>query len=176
MTKVITFSRQFPGYHPRKGEPTQFIQKIWKSLGGVPSAYTLPFTEGDFKKSIVWGYQMVDGCKYHTIRSGHRWKVGDMFSPVVWGNDINHKSGRSGPYQSKQIKIAPDIEIKKVWDFEIKDSEDGILWLDGEAITIDKVELIAKNDGLSLRDLLDWFKYPKDFSGQIICWNENIKY
>ena len=28
MSKVITFSRYFPSYHPRKGEPTFFVEKI----------------------------------------------------------------------------------------------------------------------------------------------------
>jgi hypothetical protein len=35
--------------------------------------------------------------------------------------------------------------------------------------------VLAKNDGLSHDDFKDWFsKLP--FSGQIICWNENVKY
>jgi hypothetical protein len=32
MAKVITFSRFFPAYHPRKGEPTYFVEKIWAHL------------------------------------------------------------------------------------------------------------------------------------------------
>lgn len=41
---------------------------------------------------------------------------------------------------------------------------------------VEKVFEIAENDGLTSDDLLAWFKYPKPFSGQIICWNHNIKY
>jgi hypothetical protein len=38
---------------------------------------------------------------------------------------------------------------------------------------------LATNDGLSVNDFLEWFKYPKTKlidDVQIICWNENIKY
>lgn len=45
--------------------------------------------------------------KEHTIRKGKRWKVGDKFSPRIW-------SGK--PYKSKQIILAPDTEIKQVFD------------------------------------------------------------
>jgi hypothetical protein len=165
MSRVITFSRTFPSYHPKKGQPTYFIEKIWKSLGGVSREFTDPFVIGqDFKKSIVWGYQLVEGVKYHTIRSGKRWKVGDKFSPRVW-------SGK--PYNSKMITIAPDIEIRKVWDFEM----DGrVFYIDGKYYLYTHLNEVATNDGLILEELLQWFKYPGIFQGQIICWNENINY
>jgi hypothetical protein len=176
MAKVITFSRVFPSYHPRKGEPTYFVEKIWKSLGGVGRQYTDPFQTEDYKKGIVWGYQLVDGYKYHTIRSGDRFKEGDWFSPRVW-------SGK--PYNSKQIIIAPDIQVKKVFDFQIEEAyKDLPLDYDTDIIINHKyyhyddeiMKLIAKNDGLSLPDLLKWFLYPKPFDGQVICWHESIEY
>jgi hypothetical protein len=52
--RVITFSQTFPTYHPRRGEPTGFVEKI------------------------------LNGQKVHTIRAGHRWKAGDWFNPRVW--------------------------------------------------------------------------------------------
>jgi hypothetical protein len=111
--------------------------------------------------------------KYHTIRAGHRWKVGDKFSPRVW-------SGK--PYQSKQIIIAPEIEVKKVWDFKIKkylhdwyiDYADHSICYGYEQFS--RLETIAKNDGLTRQDFFDWFKYPSHFEGQIICWNDQIEY
>jgi len=36
MTKVITFSRTYPSYHIRKWEPTNFVEKIYKSIGFNP--------------------------------------------------------------------------------------------------------------------------------------------
>lgn len=164
MSRVIIFSRHFPSYHSRAGEPTYFVEKFWKSLGGVSTQYTDPFIGEDYKKSIVWGYQLVEGCKYHTIRSSNRWKVGDKFSPRVW-------SGKA--YKSKMITIAPDIEIKKVWDFEIRG---GVFFINNEFMGYNYTIDLAENDGLDLQDMLDWFRYPNEFTGQIITWNDKIDY
>jgi len=100
----------------------------------------------------------------------------NFFSPRVW-------SGK--PYASKQIVIAPPIEIKKVWGFEIKKVRNGMLvsyqgFVNGHWADIETMGII-KNDGLSYRDFCDWFKMDlakkeTHFTGQIICWNENINY
>ena len=121
MSKVITFSRVFPAYHPKKGQPTFFVEKIWQSFGINPLfpspslsihnthlPYDIVHLVGD---DLVYLHEY--DPKHHTIRAGNRWKVGDKFSPRVW-------SGK--PYNSKQIIIAPDIEIKKVWEFEINEN------------------------------------------------------
>lgn len=171
MSKVITFSRVFPSYHPRAGEPTYFVEKVWESIyltGDNPTWMGEHYTEITNKvpglKNI--GLHKVYDPKHHTIRAGHRWKVGDWFGPRVW-------SGK--PYNSKQIQFAPDIQVKKVWDFHVSNSK---LFIENSPFTIHSVivDELAKNDGLSTQDLKDWFQYPKPFSGQIICWNESIEY
>lgn len=107
--------------------------------------------------------------KHHTIRAGNRWKVGDKFSPRVW-------SGK--PRNSKQIIIAPDIEIKKVFDFEM--DLNGIYSINGKYISHKSYHKLANNDGLTEVDMQFWFmpnmNKPKEFKGQIICWDENINY
>ncbi len=190
MSKVITFSRQFPSYHPKVGEPTFFVEKFWNSVTKdrphfLMSYYAIcNFNEKmeESAKPLLWDFwkttkkaDEVTEAKHHTIRAGHRFKVGDKFSPRVWGNDINPKSGKSGPYHSKQIIIAPDIEVKKVWDFD-KDLLSKNFILNGKEISPDYLMDVAKNDGLELADLLLWFKYPKPFEGQVICWNEKLTY
>ncbi len=170
MSKVMTFSRYFPAYHPRKGEPTYFVEQIWNSLNELK----LPVPKNkDLPHDFMWSILPLSnyGAKHHTIRAGNRWKVGDKFSPRVW-------SGK--PYNSKQIIIAPDIEIKKVWDvnFRIKGSINFRIVNHRYHFDHEKMKLLAKNDGLSYRDFMDWFCNGKEwgFSGQIICWNENINY
>lgn len=159
MTKVITFSRTFPAYHPRKGELTNFVEKLWASK------------HADYEYKVVSkALGLVDVSKefepkHHTIRSGNRWKAGDKFSPRVW-------SGR--PYNSKMVRIGPDIEIKKVWGFE--STGNGHLYINDKSIDVLEIEALAKNDGLSNEDLLKWFKYPKPFKGQIICWSDKVEY
>ncbi len=176
MAKVITFSRTFPAYHSKKGQPTFFLEMVQGSL------YNLGVDLKDFIKhpDIHMSNNMWNKSpKNHTIRSGNRWKAGDYFSPRVWGNNINPKNGRSGPYHSNQITFAPDTLIVKTWDFEICGGEfkinDKVYNGESEAI-FEKLEEVAKNDGLDRHDLLEWFKYPKPFKGQIICWNESVSY
>ncbi len=191
MSKVITFSRTFPSYHPKKGQPTHFVEKVWKSLGVefidkdsiYPSlSIDLPYDKDTYYKLryiIYFGARKYKTPlifpKHHTIRAGHRWKVGDIFSPRIWSDK---------PYHSKQIIIAPDIEIKKIWYFEI--SEDRIFIESDYDIFCkeytDNIATIAQNDGLQKLDFIDWFtlspkfKKNKSFSGQIICWNDDINY
>jgi len=173
MSKVITFSRTFPFYHPRKGEPTYFVEKIHKSIGGK---YSKDFPEPE-ELNFDAGYFLECEPKHHTIRAGHHFKVGNWFSPRVW-------SGK--PYHSKQIIVAPDIQVKKVWDFEMKPA----LWADECTYKVNGIEIdsktikeIAKNDGLDITDFIFWFagqniasSNRKSFSGQIICWNESLDY
>jgi len=161
MSRVITFSRYFPAYHPRKGEPTYFVEGIWESIRNNQNIDSPQYHYMKFESDIMRWKQYQP--KHHTIRAGNRWKVGDKFSPRVW-------SGK--PYNSKQIIIAPDIEIKKVWNFEIKDSEVNI----NGFLYNGKTKDLIKNDGLEEMDFWNWFQFPKPFSGQIICWNENINY
>lgn len=168
MSRVITFSRLFPSYHPRKGESTNFVEQIWNGLNKLK----LPVPKNtDVPSDFLWSILPLAnyGFKYHTIRAGNRFKVGDKFSPRVW-------SGK--PYRSKQIIIAPDIEIKKVWNFEV--DVNGIYCINGLYIPEGTETEITKNDGLSNGDFFKWFMpnymKPKAFKGQIICWNDKIEY
>lgn len=151
-------SRTFPTYHPKKGEPTLFVEKIIKSLVGniKPSEYEVWDTMGlvDDLSGLI--------PKQHTMRRGKRWKDGDQASLRVW-------SGK--PYRSKQIAIAGDVwivvrnvEIDK--DFNVK--IDGKFW--------NGIAVLAANDGLTEGELRQWFcKLP--FSGQLLIWtNNNLPY
>jgi len=163
MSKVLTFSRVFPKYHPKAGQPTYFVEKIFAGLADSQPRWAMPkrFTEYDWHI-----YYNCSKPKLHTIRIGNRWKVGDKFSPRIWTDK---------PYNSKQLIFSTDIEIKKVFSFS-KDLISKNFYLNGiEAHPDDLIE-IAKNDGLELSDLLLWFQYPKPFNGQIICWSDAVSY
>lgn len=167
MSRVITFSRVFPSYHPRAGERTLFVEKIVAgfvhiNLPGCGTELIKSLRDEGVLKIMDLPYQ---NYKYHTIRSGHRWKVGDKFSPRVW-------SGK--PYRSKQITIAPDIEVKKVWDFGMRIRGFKEFYSNDVDLTFSSIEAVAKNDGLYKVDFLNWFNKP--FVGQIICWNDSITY
>lgn len=189
MPKVITYSTVFPSYHPMKGQPTYFVEKLiewwFDSYSDNPYHNVTEmlidlngdkFTEEEIESFVANLIADVKEWKSHTIRGGYRFKEGDIFSPRVW-------IGK--PYNSKQLRILPDIKVKKTWNIEIKHF--GIL--DQCLVTIDnvvprnsKLPLLANNDGLSLQDFNDWFVLSpsfvklKEFNGQIICWNDKIEY
>lgn len=171
MAKVITFSRKFPIYHFKAGQLTYFVEAIYKNLG-----FKWEDIPNELKENIQQ-YVLAEGfSKCHTIRKGNRFKKGDFFSPRVWGDEVNPKSGKRGPYHSKQIIIAPDTEVLKTWDIEIYNSHE--VYIDGSffcSFGSENWHLLAKNDGLSSADMRNWFsKLP--FKGQIICWNKNVEY
>ena len=182
MSKVITFSRVFPAHHPRSGESTNFVEKILDSIkyGWFVNYYEWlrennpKLTRDDIMKFIDTIEGIHPHPKHHTIRQGRRWKEGMKFSPRVW-------SGK--PYQSKQIIIAPDIEIVKTWDVRIECSGPDVCVLLPTEIH-SQFELlssaeVAKNDGLNFVDFRDWFNNngkPSEVEGQIICWNKSVNY
>lgn len=166
MPKVILFSRKFPKGHPNQGEPTYFVEKLWESTGLPDKEYSFNFPD-EYLNYIRLEFDVI-WPKSHTVRSGHRWKAGDKFSPRVW---------QDKPYRSKQLIIAPDIEIKKVWDVMIYETME--VYINGKFFCTfgsENADALAKNDGLSHNDFRDWFIKSLPFDGQIICWNESINY
>jgi hypothetical protein len=172
----MTFARYFPAYHPRKVEPTYFVEEIWTSLNLSVSYKLICDLNPDVPIDILWDFwqktkQDYFAPKHHTILAGHHWKVGDKFKPVVWA-----LPGGRWTKGNKQIVIGPYIEVKKTWDLEL--TFDDLFYIGGKLYAYssshDALEYLAKNDGLMQADLLNWFNKP--MVGQIICWNEQIEY
>ena len=167
MAKVITFSQKFPSYHPKAGQPTYFVEAFYKSL------FVMKCLPKELEESFNHEVFLNGMTKHHTVRNGSRFKKGDFFSPRVWGNDVNPKSGKSGAYHSKQIILSHDTEIKNVWDIEINEATE--ILINGKFISYGWEVELANNDGLSWQEFNDWFvKLP--FKGQIICWNDAVSY
>lgn len=177
--KVITFSRHFPKGHPKAGEPTLFVEKVWMGLIHCGLISISKAVELSIETAIgsfdMYNIRKSDlKPKFHTIRAGNRWKVGDEYSPRIW-------SGM--PYKSKQVEFAPPITIKKIWEFGInKDDyflrdESGVI----RSVSFNQLVEIAQNDGLDADDFEAWFAiHPKKgqltFTGQILCHNAEINY
>lgn len=162
MSKVITFSRVFPKYHPKAGQPTYFVEKVYKSLFIMKCVPPELATDFNFAVMNDENYK----AKHHTIRNGNRWKVGDKFSPRVW-------SGK--PYNSKQIILSDDVKIEKIFNIKIEvEGNFHTAYIDGKNVNQETMEIVAMNDGLSLSELYNWFN--KSFEGQIICWSDAISY
>ena len=166
MPRPIMFSQTFPSYHPRSGQPTYFVEKIWKYLADHGDA----IAANSLKAELESESQNMDReifPKSHTIRGGHRWKENQKFSPRIW---------YGAPYRSKQIIIACDLLIRQVWDILILPTKE--VFINGQQFGFygsPEIEKLAYHDGLSSEDFQQWFsKLP--FEGQIICWDPDIVY
>jgi len=175
MSKTIIISRYFPRYHIRPGEPTFFVEAIWKALANIHYSQS-KYVVSDYKELLNIHHNGINYYdetlqKFHTIRKGKRWKEGDRCSLRIWGDDINPKSGRKGPYHSKQIAIAPDLKILKVSDIDIYPTNE--IFINGKFFCTFGSEnhvILANGDGLNIPDMNSWFnKLP--FTGQIIFWS-----
>lgn len=173
-TRHLSFSTEFPAYHPKKGEPTFFIEKIWSGLLAIHPEWYAQFLPGFSYKEKTTAFQTFRRFepKFHTIREGHRFKVGDEIIPFTW-------SGK--PYRSKWVKPFGDgdlaIPIERVWDI---DKVGDMFIFNGHVInqSLTIVDM-SVNDGLATKDFIDWFGPAgknKRWQGQIICWNANIRY
>src|SRR4030042_700344 len=171
MAKIIIVSKSFLKGHIKQGYPTLFVEKIMAGIADNNPEWKIP------KDFVLYNYHEYYTChapKFHTIRKGNRFKVGDKASLRIW-------SGM--PYRSKQVEFA-QVEIKKTWDIEMIPA----LWFDecqwlinGKQVTKEHLQRLSINDGLDLFDFMVWFCGPnsadskrKGFKGQIICWNENV--
>lgn len=108
MSKLIKFSQKFPKGHINEGEPTYFVQKILRGLGVDPCTPDYlaklirlnhknidlgKLTRDDIIKfhDTLFDYPIDVRTKFHTIRSGTRFKEGEMFTPTVWSG-VAYKS------------------------------------------------------------------------------------
>ena len=157
--KEIMFSRVFPAYHPRKGEPTYFVEQMLKQLITDGKANTEDL-KGPFVDCSVL---LKVGYKSHTIRKGHNFKAGDYFKPKVWTVD---------PYRSVKHQFAPPVLVENTFDFELTHSD---FIVDGKIYSLKPLTALAHNDGLTSDDFECWFN-SAPFNGQIICWNANLNY
>lgn len=143
-TYVITLAKTFPAWHPRKGEPTEFLEK---------------FLNGQTCK---------ENAKLHTIRANYPlWEK--RIREVQNGNavlSVRQWSGR--PYASKQVTVATLTAADGIGIQKLENPRgflSDLCKIDGKAYyhaDYRKGELV-KNDGLSMDDWLCWFM-PYDYT------------
>jgi hypothetical protein len=188
MSKVITVSRNYPSYHPKAGTPTLFVERIL--VGMVHSELISMSRCAELARGVGINNLGINeirrfnlSLKHHTIRAGERIKTGDKISLRYWGDDVNPKSGRKGPYHSKQVTIAHDDVEVVCYPFEINWSN--IFLNNKHHGTIFKPDNMSAylGDGFdNFQDFINWFiltkklQETKIFKGQLICWNPYLKY
>lgn len=166
---ILNFMLTFPGKEKRQ---TFFREKIVKCIIELGT-----FTEEVLKinQDIHWISALIltlpeTISKKHTIREdkNNRWKPGmwiDFF--------INART-------KKMFRFAPRIKVVSVQKISIehdlffgKHLGPQVL-VDNKKLSLDKLELLAKNDGFdNIEEFFQWF--DKDFTGKIIHWTD-LKY
>jgi hypothetical protein len=151
-------SRYFPTTHPRKGEPTYFVDKIDNAIGSTESCNVIIHKfEGNV--SIL--------PKIHTIRGNYELWYKRM-AEVQAGRAVIELFYWSGkPYHKDENGIGQVVfaTLDKdsgcgVQELEFYSDGDGHFSIMNPTVTgsydIDVNEL-CKNDGLSFQDFYDWF-------------------
>ena len=161
-TYYLTLSQTFPATHPRKGEPTGFVDKIQEALNYV-------------KYHGIEGMQPTKRAKLHTLRGNYnRWYK--IFEQIYAGEACLSLRVWSGkPYRSKMIEIArltkdDGIGLQRLQflpgpEGTMSDFRLSIDWrLRNHDEALELAHAIAKNDGLSFADWKDWmFGNGQDF-------------
>lgn len=145
----ILFSTTFPYDHPRGGHATFFKEKIWRAINNDTN---LPWKIHTIRKNYDYWYRQINSIKNSGYLSLRTW------------------DGR--PYHSRQIEFARisglNIGVQeltiKLEDGELVPYIDGMLfdcWCDFVMSLEDPLTYIARNDGLSLQDWINWFRPGK---------------
>jgi len=173
------------------GVPTNFIEKIWRSLLNTDSNLIYTYwdklynfeTHYSHDLALQKWHRMPDGIlnkhgeytpKDHTIREDkkNRFKPGTILHSKIWTGT---------PYRSNTFQFAPIIKCVSTQKIEIKYTDpDGfkltlpIIYIDDVWIPGDDVSELAARDGFN--SVLEFYNYfNKDYTGKIIHWT-NKKY
>lgn len=159
-TYVLTVSRVFPCTHKRKGEETNFIEKI-------SPVFCMAYSSCSHHDCGHCEFTIYP--KIHTIRSNKNGTSYERWSKKVKEIQegkailsIRYWSGK--PYNSKQVEIC-QLDKDSGIGVQMIDFSDDYLYtvrVDGKRISF-SCEMVAEHDGLSESDFEEWFK-GYDFS------------
>jgi hypothetical protein len=165
MAKVLTVSRQFPAYHPRKGEPTYFVEKVltalfpkttyymckcencgWQGMSCCAAGGHAIADTGDYSDAVCpkcYSYKIEGECEdldYYQQKDEVWPKYHTIRAGKRWntGDMVSLRAWSGQPYNSKQIIIAPDFALPKVLDVKMYYSEK---WGGGLTIAIGEYEI-----------------------------------
>ena len=155
----LSISRFFPATHKRKGEETNFTDKIYRLIGDIlEEKHGKHALIGIKDKYSINGWWNIEP-KIHTIRSNYPlWQK--RFEKINKGEavlELYYWSGK--PYNSKCITICQlgkndgiGVQRIDINPFGIDYNIDFKGWVYGEG------HILSKNDGLSEQDMKEWFR------------------
>lgn len=164
----MLFAKHYLKSHPKSGEPTGFVPRIWKAMAiqGYGINRNSPFLEAE---SRYYDLHYVDiRPKWHTVRRKQRWTAGDKMSTKIWSGV---------PYVSKKIQICDDVFVDRTQDVRmyVEGLEVDTGSPDAHLIAVKDLLPMAENDGFdNIEDFANWLGVG--FLGQIIFWHPELKY
>lgn len=175
---TLGFSTKWPEH--MGGEPTYFIQKIWRSetLGVNNPMFYKYWSEYQKKMNKDWDAIPVENAiipKLHTIRHDPKnlWAPGRKIHMVVFNRSKN------------RFQFAPVLECKSVQEIDIKITKHTVnVYIDKQLyhstlvdfVTDKAMKQLALNDGFeSVEHFFQWFNTDSLPGTKIIHWT-NLKY
>ena len=158
-------SREFPSTHPRHGEKTGFATLLQN---------TLCFVSNDERRNCEDCCSCPDWLKYHTIRANAAlWKKRAVEINAGRAKlSVRQWSGKPYEKGTFQIEIArlPKLHVQDI-TLGIRD-EKPFASVEGQEVDVDT---LAKHDGLSTADFVDWFKLDHrkdDYHGGVLHFTD----
>ena len=132
---ILTLSKRFMKDHPRAGEPTGFREKV---LSG----------------------EKIHTCRLHTSKG---WWEGIIQNLRRQGGELHLRQWTGKPYASPQetLKILPSAAVHtQLLTLSVRHIPERGAIAYGASVEGRQVplELLAKNDGLTFQDYIDWFR------------------
>lgn len=143
-TAVLMLSKQFMAGHSCAGEPTGFVDKIKA------------------------------GTKLHTIRENYDYWAKKAEKINAGEMELSIRVWEGKPYNSRQVEVARLDKLGVQQMEACYGSTDAVpqIWIDGKEYLGD-IEHIARNDGLSYEQWVNWFfQKSNTFEGVILQFTD----
>ena len=142
--------------------------------------FTKVFKVNGKTKPTDFRQKVLEGRKVHTIRAdiNQRWKPGRKIQFATGARTKYYECFKEGECVSiQEFEVKQMIMVSSQCAYRKSDDRIYSVLVDGNMLTIDKVEVLAKNDGFdSIDEFFSWFTQdPEGFVGRLIHWTD-LKY
>ena len=168
-TYVLRISKEFMSTHPKKGQPTNFREKILKCGVGFQVAHDS--VSGYTVHSRPWPIMMADDIipKIHTIRENYEYWSRVAMEVNAGRAILSLRQWEGKPYRSKcgqaqEFLHLTKMGVQRATVFKTKD----FCYIGGQTCFN---QLVSANDGLSHEDFNAWFVKGMD-NGAVIHFTD----
>jgi len=171
-TAVLLLSRNFMVGHAKAGQPTWFKEQLMNLLHNY-EYHNVNMPDGSDL--------LITGKKLHTMRGNYNYWAEKAAKINAGEMELSIRQWSGKPFDSVQKTIATlqHLNIQRYEGYWYKEQrEKGELptfLIDGKLL--EDVTLLAKNDGLSMEDWLEWFfKKTEKVEGVILHFTQEFRY